>query len=49
MRYKKINASVYDLQGRVLFSKIINAQNAIDLSGKNFAGEVFLVKVRTLN
>ena len=49
MQGRKITASVYDLQGRFLVSKIINAQNAIDLTGEKFAGKVFLVKVRLVN
>ena len=46
---KKFIASVFDLQGRLLFSKNKTNKNVIDLTEKNLAGKVSLVKVRVLN
>jgi len=48
MRGKKVMATVYDPRGRLLFSKTMINRNVINLTGKDFAGTVFLVKVRTL-
>jgi hypothetical protein len=48
MRGRNITASVYDLQGRLLFSKAMTGQRFIDLAGKNLAEKVFIVKARTL-
>ncbi len=49
MHGKNILASVYDLQGRLIVSKILIADKKLDLTGKDYAGKVFLVKVRTRN
>jgi len=49
MRGNTIAAAAYDLQGRLIFSKIIDVKNTRYLTGENFAGEVLLVKVRTLD
>jgi hypothetical protein len=49
LREKKLIVSIFDLQGRLLFSRTMINQNAIDLTEKNSAGNVFLVKVRVLN
>ena len=43
---KKIIVSVFDLQGRLLFTKTVANKNVIDLTEKNIAGMVSLVKVR---
>ena len=43
---KKIIASVFNLQGRLLFSKTVTHKNVIDLTEKNSAGMVFVVKVQ---
>ena len=48
-RGKKSIVSIFNLQGRLLFSKTITNQNVIDLTEKNPAGMVFLVKVRVLS
>jgi hypothetical protein len=45
---KKVMASVYDLQGRMLLSKIVLGQNFIDLAGKSLGSKVLLVKTRVL-
>ena len=45
---KKFIASVFDLQGRLLFSKTMTNNYVIDLTEKNPAGKLFLVKVRVL-
>jgi hypothetical protein len=42
----KIAASVYDLRGRLIYSNIMRATNAITLTNKNTAGEVLVVKVK---
>jgi hypothetical protein len=39
---------VYDLQGRLVCSKIVTDNDAVDLLKKNIAGNVLLVKIRTL-
>jgi hypothetical protein len=49
MQGGRISATVYDLQGRLMYSKNISSKNAIDPAKKDYAGKVFLVKVRTLN
>jgi hypothetical protein len=49
MQGGRISATVYDLQGRLMFSKNISSKNAIEPVKKDYAGKVFLVKVRTLN
>jgi hypothetical protein len=46
---KKFIVSVFDLQGRLLFSKNMTNKNVIDLTEKNPAGKLFLVKVRVLS
>jgi beta-galactosidase len=46
---KKFIASVFDLQGRLLFSKTMTNKNVIDLAEKDKAGKVFLVKIRVLS
>jgi len=46
---KKFIASVFDLQGRLLFSKNMTNKNVTDLTEKNLAGKVSLVMVRVLN
>ena len=43
---KKIIVSVFDLQGRLLFTKTVANKNVIDLTENNIAGMVSLVKVR---
>jgi hypothetical protein len=48
MREIKTTAYVFDLQGRLLFSKSVIDQNSIDLARKNVAGKVLIVKVRAL-
>jgi len=40
---KKFIASVFDLQGRLLFSKNMTNKNVTDLTEKNLAGKVSLV------
>jgi hypothetical protein len=48
MHGKKVMATVYDLQGRLLFSKAMIGQRFIDLAGKNLGGKVLLVKTRVM-
>jgi hypothetical protein len=49
MQGRKVMVTVYDLQGRLLFSKIVMGQRFVDLTGKDLGSKVLLAKVRTLN
>ena len=46
LRGRKCIASVFNLQGRLLFTKTITGKSFIDLTEKNKSGMVYLVKIR---